>query len=115
MDEIIKKYVVEAVRFEGIAAPHWQKDFFDHVLRSEESDEEKWHYVRENPVRAGLVKRWQELALCGEIFDLVTTWSDGDSAVIDRRYRKQRLTAAQPLRYDRERCASRRAFCGRPR
>jgi len=46
------------------------KDFFDHVLRSEESYEEKWHYVRENPVRARLVKRWQEWPFAGEIFDL---------------------------------------------
>lgn len=33
----------------------WQSEFFDHVLRSEESRSAKWNYVRENPVRAGLV------------------------------------------------------------
>lgn len=33
----------------------WQREFFDHVLRSEESYAEKWNYVRDNPVRAGLV------------------------------------------------------------
>jgi REP element-mobilizing transposase RayT len=33
----------------------WQREFFDHVLRSEESHAEKWNYVRDNPVRAGLV------------------------------------------------------------
>ena len=36
--------------------PHWQKGFFDHVIRSEESYEQKWVYVRDNPVRAGLVR-----------------------------------------------------------
>ena len=36
---------------------HWQKDFFDHVLRSEESYRQKYAYVRQNPVRAGLVER----------------------------------------------------------
>ncbi|PYL99683.1 MAG: hypothetical protein DMF19_11765 [Verrucomicrobia bacterium] len=56
----LKNTLSKALRFDGIPAPHWQKDFFDHVLRSEESYEEKWHYVRENPVRAGLVKRWQD-------------------------------------------------------
>jgi putative transposase len=66
----LKNTLSKQVRFEGIAAPHWQKDFFDHVLRSEESYEEKWHYVRENPVRAGLVKRWQDWPFGGEIFDL---------------------------------------------
>ena len=39
----------------GSIAPLWQPEFFDHVLRSKESYREKWAYVRENPVRAGLV------------------------------------------------------------
>ncbi len=34
----------------------WQRDFFDHRLRSEESFEEKAAYICDNPVRAGLVK-----------------------------------------------------------
>ena len=34
----------------------WQPGFFDHVLRSDESYAEKWQYVLENPVRAGLVR-----------------------------------------------------------
>jgi REP element-mobilizing transposase RayT len=33
----------------------WQRDFFDHRLRSEESTIEKASYIRMNPVRAGLV------------------------------------------------------------
>jgi hypothetical protein len=32
--------------------PIWQREFFDHLLRSEESYDQKWNYVRENPVRA---------------------------------------------------------------
>jgi putative transposase len=34
--------------------PMWQPGFFDHLLRSDESYDGKWQYVRENPVRAGL-------------------------------------------------------------
>jgi putative transposase len=34
--------------------PHWQKGFFDHVIRNAESYAGKWDYVRENSVRAGL-------------------------------------------------------------
>jgi len=34
--------------------PLWQAEFFDHVLRSADSYSEKWEYVRNNPVRAGL-------------------------------------------------------------
>ena len=39
----------------GVAGPVWQRQFFDHVLRSRESYAEKWAYVRDNPVRARLV------------------------------------------------------------
>ena len=35
-------------------APLWQPNFFDHVLRTRESYAEKWSYVAQNPVRAGL-------------------------------------------------------------
>ena len=34
----------------------WQPGSFDRLLRSNESAEQKWQYIRENPVRAGLVK-----------------------------------------------------------
>jgi len=51
----------------------WQRGFFDHLLRSEESYAEKWEYVRQNPVRAGLVARPDEWPYQGEIvvIDLV--------------------------------------------
>ncbi len=45
----------------------WQPGFFDHILRSDESYAEKWNYVRDNPVRAGLVKTADEWQYQGEI------------------------------------------------
>ncbi len=39
------------------AGPVWQEESFDHVLRSEESLEEKMEYIRQNPARGGLVDR----------------------------------------------------------
>ncbi|HET9367899.1 MAG TPA: transposase [Candidatus Udaeobacter sp.] len=51
-------------------SPHWQKGFFDHVLRNEESYAQKWNYVRDNPVRARLVKRWDEWSFLGQVFGL---------------------------------------------
>ncbi len=33
----------------------WQKEFFDHLLRNDESYREKWEYIRQNPCRSGLV------------------------------------------------------------
>lgn len=38
----------------------WQRGCFDRLLRSEESAWEKWQYLRENPVRHGLVGSWHE-------------------------------------------------------
>src|SRR6266702_682908 len=45
----------------------WQREFFDHILRSDESYSEKWHYVLKNPVRAGLVSSADEWPYAGEI------------------------------------------------
>jgi REP element-mobilizing transposase RayT len=54
-------------RGRGIEAPHWQKGFFDHLIRSSESHAEKWKYVRENPVRAGLVADARDWPYAGAI------------------------------------------------
>jgi putative transposase len=64
----LKNSISKTLRQESIAPPHWQKTFFDHLLRSAESYAEKWHYVRENAVRAGLVSRWQDWPFRGEVF-----------------------------------------------
>jgi putative transposase len=45
----------------------WQEEFFDHVLRSRESYNQKWHYVKENPVRAGLVEQSDDWPWQGEV------------------------------------------------
>ena len=45
----------------------WQEGFFDHLLRTDESYSQKWNYVRENPVRAGLVKSVADWPYQGEI------------------------------------------------
>ncbi len=39
------------------SGPVWQEESFDHLPRSNESFEEKLEYIRQNPVRRGLVKR----------------------------------------------------------
>jgi len=43
-------------------AAEWkfQDGCFDRLLRKEESAQQKWYYMRENPVRAGLVTRWED-------------------------------------------------------
>jgi len=48
----------------------WQREFFDHLMRSDESYAQKWEYVRLNPVRAGLVGDPAEWPYQGEISSL---------------------------------------------
>ena len=45
----------------------WQREFFDHLLRTDESYDQKWEYVRSNPVRAGLCVSPDEWPYQGEI------------------------------------------------
>jgi REP element-mobilizing transposase RayT len=40
----------------GKTGPVWEEESFDHVLRSDESLEEKREYIRRNAVKAGLVQ-----------------------------------------------------------
>ena len=54
-------------RATATATALWQREFFDHVLRSNESYSEKWNYVFNNPVRAELVSTAQEWKYAGEI------------------------------------------------
>ena len=50
--------------------PHWQPGFFDHLLRHRASYSEKWDYVYQNPVRAGLVERPEDWAFQGEVVSI---------------------------------------------
>jgi REP element-mobilizing transposase RayT len=53
----------------GASMPLWQEEFFDHALRSQESYSQKWEYVRQNPVRAGLVGHAADWAYHGSLND----------------------------------------------
>jgi putative transposase len=66
----LKNAISKTLRNADFRGPHWQKGFFDHVIRSQESYNEKWLYVRDNPVRAGLVKSAEDWPYAGEISDL---------------------------------------------
>lgn len=48
----------------------WQEEYFDRYLRSSESYAEKWDYVRNNPVRAGLVADPNDWPYQGRIHEL---------------------------------------------
>jgi len=38
----------------------WQRDFFEHRIRSEADHQSTWVYIRENPVRAELVETYDQ-------------------------------------------------------
>ena len=46
---------------EGTRGALWQDESFDHVLRSNESFDEKLEYICQNPVRRGLSAKPEEL------------------------------------------------------
>ena len=48
-------------------AGEWQRDFWDTRLRRGENYTQKWNYVRENPLRAGLVKRPEDWLFQGRM------------------------------------------------
>ncbi len=63
----LKAVVARVLKSEGLGGPYWQKGFFDHVLRGSESASEKWDYVRNNPVRAGLVRGAEDWPFWGQV------------------------------------------------
>jgi putative transposase len=54
----------------GKSQPFWQRGFFDHLIRNTERYAQKWDYVRENPVRAGLVSTTEDWPFQGEIVEI---------------------------------------------
>ncbi|MBA4388246.1 MAG: hypothetical protein C0404_09710 [Verrucomicrobia bacterium] len=66
----LKSAVSKCVRNMQNIKDVWQSSFFDHLLRSSESYSEKWEYVRNNPVRAGLVKCPEDWRFQGEMMPI---------------------------------------------
>ena len=63
----LKQALAKVINGRRSAGPIWQRGFFDHVLRSDESYGQKWNYIRDNPVRAGLVTKADDWPYAGEI------------------------------------------------
>ncbi len=55
----------------NLIPPIWQAEYFDRYLRSAESYSQKWDYVEQNPVRAGLVQGLEDWPYRGVINDLM--------------------------------------------
>jgi REP element-mobilizing transposase RayT len=66
-----KSCVVLRLRQIGMESKVWQREFHDRLLRSDEKLEEKWEYVRQNPVRAGLCREPEEYPFSGTTEEIV--------------------------------------------
>lgn len=53
MSSVIRDWKRLTARRAGIV---WQRNYFDHRVRPNEGLQQKTDYIRDNPVRAGLVK-----------------------------------------------------------
>ncbi len=62
-----KQWTSKRITLAKRETPVWQKQFFDHLVRSEESRSEKWEYVRMNPIRAGMVEDLEDWPYQGYI------------------------------------------------
>jgi len=52
MGNVIRDWKRYTAKSTGV---EWQRDYFDHRIRNEPDHAAIWAYIRENPVRAGLV------------------------------------------------------------
>ncbi len=57
----LKRYTaIEANKILGRSGAFWQHESYDHVIRSQDEFDRIVNYVRQNPVKEGLVKDWKD-------------------------------------------------------
>jgi len=86
LSDTVANFKRATTKFSGVK---WQRNFFDHRLRSDESLAEKAAYIRQNPIRAGLVENkvdWR--------YVLDRNAIEGGGSV-NRRYLKEKSARAQ--------------------
>ena len=111
MQSSIQNWKRFLARHIGIA---WQRDFFDHRLRNDESLTEKWNYIRENPVRKGLAAKpddWPYQWTSGRDGSPSRLSSDNPTSIAIPT--TQALSEKSP--YLREKLAPRDALCPSPK
>jgi putative transposase len=66
----------------------WQRGCFDHLLRATDNAQQKWLYLKQNPVRAGLVRDATDwpyyLGFLGEEGKLTASPTDAREALLSR-------------------------------
>jgi REP element-mobilizing transposase RayT len=71
MSEVMRSWKRLSARRAGL---DWQRNYFDHRVRPDEGLELKTDYIRQNPVRAGLVKSAEEWPHCVDYRTLQGRW-----------------------------------------
>jgi putative transposase len=70
-DNWVRYWKSQFTKIHGDASHRWQTDHWDRRLRSQESYADKWDYVRNNPVRHGLIGVANEWPYQGKLHDLI--------------------------------------------
>ncbi len=70
LDAWVRFWKSQVSRRHRVDGHRWQQGYWDTRLRSWESYESKWEYVRGNPVRHGLAERPEDWPYQGEIHAL---------------------------------------------
>ncbi len=70
LDAWMKYWKSQFTRSRGRPEERWQRNQWDTRMRTAIQYAEKWEYVRNNPVRHGLVARPEDWPFQGELFDL---------------------------------------------
>ncbi len=60
--------------YKNIPTIKWQKDYYDHILRSNEDLTAQIWYILNNPVRAGIVDYWKKYKLRGSTVYNLDEW-----------------------------------------
>jgi REP-associated tyrosine transposase len=55
-----KSYTANLLLKNGVNGSCWQRGFYDHALRKEDDIRIVAEYIMNNPVRAGIVKQWND-------------------------------------------------------
>ena len=53
---------------------HWQKDFYDHILRNDKAIEKHMLYILNNPLRKQLVEHWKDYPFKGSTVHNLQQW-----------------------------------------
>lgn len=70
LEKWVRYWKSQFTKKHGESGQRWQTGHWDRRLRSGESYATKWEYVRENPVRHGLVRRAEDWPFWGTVSDL---------------------------------------------